>query len=81
MDGYLHSKNVWKYWAVIFMGNLQIVFFLNNCFLRCLKCFAATDELVDKKKAMDLNAQTLNRLAILRRPDVDGSTIDVEEIW
>jgi len=50
-------------------------------FLRCLKCFAATDELVDKKRAMDLNAQTLNRLAILRRPDVDGTSIEVEEIW
>jgi len=30
---------------------------------------------------MDLNAQTLKRLAVLRRPDVDGTSIDVEEIW
>jgi len=50
-------------------------------FSSCLKCYAPTDELVDKRKAMDLNEQTRIRLANLRKPDVDGTTIKVEEIW
>jgi len=61
--------------GIIIFGDLHFMF------LRCLKCFSATDVLVDKKRAMDLNGQTLNRLAVLRRPDVDGTSIEVEEIW
>jgi hypothetical protein len=46
-----------------------------------LECYNPSDELVDKRTAMDLNERTHQRIFDLRKPDEDGNSIEVEEIW
>jgi hypothetical protein len=46
-----------------------------------LKCYNPSDELVDKRTAMDLNERTYQRIFALRKADADGNSIEVEEKW
>jgi hypothetical protein len=46
-----------------------------------LKCYNPSDELVDKRTAMDLNERTRQRIFTLQTPEADGNSIEVEEKW